>query len=142
MVRTVMLYKEAKGFTLIEAMIAVLILTVMMLWSARALVGIKNSGVEDVIRQEAVKLGQELVNDVRNEDYTAIPNGNLTQVITRQVSGFDINFTVNRVVAVELVNTAKSVVFTITWQSVGQQGVSATEGTTGRTYIARTMVGR
>lgn len=137
-----MKFKNNEGFTLVEAMIAVLILTVMMLASTIALVDIKDKGVENVIRQEAVKLGQELVNDARNQQYSALPVGTINQNITRHASGFDVNFAVQRTINDVVLNTAKSVVYTISWTSTAKAGWSATDGVSGKTYMARTLVGR
>lgn len=126
---------NAKGFTLIEAMIAILLLTVMMLASVVALVSIKDRNVENVIRQEAVKLGQELVNDTRNQPYSIIPNGTTDSTVTRHGGGFDITFAVNQVVADLLpIGNAKSVIFTITWTSASMTNAN-------KTYVTRTLVG-
>lgn len=128
-----MLY-NAKGFTLIEAMLAVLLLTIMMLASVVALMSLKDRSIENVIRQEAVKLGQELVNDVRNQPYSILPVGTTDTTTPRHGGGFDINFAVNRVVTDVIPSTSKSVVYTITW-------TSASITNPDKTYVTRTLVG-
>lgn len=127
-----MQFKDSPGFTLIEAMIAILLLTVMMLASIMGLVDIKNRGVENTIRQEAVKLGQELVNDIRNEDYAAIGNGQVIQNVTRQVGGFDMVYVVQEDIADVVAGTAKSVIYTISWTSSFNSNA--------KTYTTRTLV--
>lgn len=133
-VPVVMRYNADGGFTLVEAMIAVFLLTVMMLASTRALVYIKDNSVEGVIRQEVVKLGQELVNDIRNQGYDALTAGTITMISTRHTSGFDVDFSVQRVIANVAPSTARSVVFTISWTSASNSNT--------KTYVTRTLVGR
>lgn len=125
---------KMQGFTLVEAMIAIFILTVMMLTTTVALVDIQDRGVENVIRQEAVKLGQELINDARNEEFSALPAGSSNQQITRQVAGFDVSYGVQRDIAEVVLNTAKSVNYVITWTSTAKSNA--------KSYTARTLVGR
>ena len=133
-----MIPNNEKGFTLIEAMIALIILAALMLGSTTAIVAMKNRGVENLIKKEAVKLGTDLVNNVRNELYSSIATGPVfvhpDSPIVRNVGGFDVAFNVTQLNAVVQANTAKSAIFTITWTSASSSNT--------KEYVARTLVGR
>ncbi len=134
MVQTVHRYNE-RGFTLLEAMIAVLILTVMMMWSLQGLVTVTRTVSNNKIRMEAVKLGQELLVDARAQSYVALPvnpsTGPATSTVARQIASYDINFTVIRDVIPVPGSTGsycKWVKYTIGWDN-------------GRhSYVAQTVV--
>lgn len=122
--------RSNKGFTLIEAMIAVAILVITTLWSLQGLISVKQNVSANVIREEAVKLGQELLTDARVTPYAAPALNSVDETfnVTRQIASYDISFTVRRLIVVVLAGTTKSVEYTIGWDG-------------GRhSYIARTLV--
>lgn len=122
-------HRNDKGFSLLEAMLAVFILTIMMLWSLQGLVTVNQSVSQNKIRQEAVSLGQELLVDARSMDtYVTLPVGDTTVDMSRQVASYDVVFSVNRVVDAFIPGVSKSVVYTISWDGGNH------------TYIARTVV--
>jgi len=109
-------------------MIAVAILVISSLWTLQGLISVKQNVSANVIREEAVKLGQELLTDARVTPYGSLSLVNDTQVVTRQVANYDISFTVKRLIKVVLAGTKKSATYTIEWDG-------------GRhSYVARTVV--
>ncbi len=116
------------GFTLIEALMAVLLLTVMMLMSFQGLSTINRGVANNKIRLEAIKLGQELLVDTRMIPYVINSSYTTPQIVSRQVASYDINYTVNKVIVVEVPNVSKSVTFTIQWDGGNHS------------YVARTLV--
>jgi len=109
-------------------MIAVAILVISSLWTLQGLISVKQNVSANVIREEAVKLGQELLTDARVTPYGSLSLVNDTQVVTRQVANYDISFTVKRLIEVVLAGTTKSATYTIEWDG-------------GRhSYVARTVV--
>lgn len=130
MAQTVPRYNEG-GFTLLEAMVAVLLLTVMMMWSLQGLMTVNRTVSKNKIRLEAIKLGQELLVDARAQSYVAVAVGNTTSTVARQIASYDINYTVNRNVAPVAGSPgsiSKSVIYTIGWDN----GLHS--------YVARTVV--
>lgn len=123
--------RSNSGFSLMEAMIAVMLLTVMMMWSLQGLMAVNRSVSANKIRQEAIKLGQELLVDARSEPYlgVSVPSPNPYNV-QRQIASYDITYTVTATVIEEVPNISKSVAYNIVW----------TQGGKTHTYIARTLV--
>ena len=125
MAQTVHLNKE--GFTLVEAMIAVFLLTVMMLWSMQGLIAVKQNVSNNKIRKEAISLGQELLVDARSTDtYVTLPVGDTTVDMPRQIANYDIVFSVNRVVQAIIPGVSKSVVYTISWNNGATNYIAST----------------
>ncbi len=121
-----------KGFSLLEAMIAILLLAMMTMWALQGLVSINKTVSNNKIRQEAIKLGQELLVDARVEPYTTLSaiSPLIPATINRQIASYDIAFTITPAVAIILAGVSKSVTYTITWTTEGDL----------HTYVAQTMV--
>ena len=117
------------GFSLLEAMIAVFILTVGMLLSMQGLMTINSSNSDNQIREEAVRLGRELLVDARSEAYSAL-SADVVSPISRQIGSYKIDFTVTETVEVVVMGVSKSVEFLIEWDRKGQT----------HSYMARTIV--
>lgn len=58
--------KNNKGFTLVEVLISMLILTIVLLMVVQSLALYMRQNVENLVRDEAVKIAQECVEDLRN----------------------------------------------------------------------------
>ena len=114
------LLSNNRGFTLLEAMIAFLILTVSMLLTMEGLITANRNVAQNKIRLEAMKLGQELLNDARNQSYVSLA---VTSPATthfqsqRQIASYDISYDIYRTVAVEVSGVSKSITYRITWNN-------------------------
>jgi prepilin-type N-terminal cleavage/methylation domain-containing protein len=117
------------GFSLLEAMIAVLILTVAMMWAMQGLLTINSANSDNQIREEAVRLGRELLVDARSEAY-AVLSEDVASPISRQIGSYTIDFTVTETVTVVVTGVSKSVEYLIEWDRKGQT----------HSYLSRTIV--
>lgn len=109
------------GFTLIEVMVALIILAIGMMVSVMGIMAAYNQGVLDDMRSNAMKIGQEQLETVRNMPYASIQTSNLWPAqITRQVEKANVtynvkmNFTPSNLAG--NVNQDALVQFTVTWQ--------------------------
>lgn len=111
--------KDQAGFSLVEAMIAIFLLTIMMLGALRGMTTIYDIGRLNAIRDEGSKLSQEMLTDASNQLYTALVTQAPVQV-ARQVKNVDVNFTVTQTVIVQVASVAKSVNILVAWNYKGK----------------------
>ncbi|MGC8493600.1 MAG: type IV pilus modification PilV family protein [Syntrophobacteraceae bacterium] len=109
------------GFTLIEVMVALIILAIGMMVSTMGIMAAINQGVLDDMRSNAMKIGQEQLETARNMPYGNIQTSNLwpTQ-ITRQVEKANVTYNVQMNFTPSAiggnVNQDALVQFIVTWQ--------------------------
>lgn len=110
---------DNKGFSLLEAVIATLLLSVMMLWTMQSMISAYSFSGRNHLRDEAVRLAGEALTDARNTPYASLTPGTTTNTIQRQIRSFDVGYTVEQVVATEVASIAYSVVITVEWRHEG-----------------------
>ena len=108
------------GFSLLETVIATLLLTVMMLWSVQGMITAYNYTGRNQLRDEGVRLAGEALTDARNTPYISLSSGTTTKTVARQIRSYDLNYTVDQVVVSEIANLAYSVEITVKWQHKGK----------------------
>lgn len=109
--------KDRKGFTLLEVLIAITLLALMVLalYHSAATIMIRN--VENSIADEAVKIANEKIEDLRNTKFSTLSPGNSTETITRHIRNFDQPFTV--ITGINIYDTAAKVTVDVNWQYKG-----------------------
>lgn len=112
--------KTEEGFTLIEALVAMLILSVILLGALQGLIVSYRTSSTNTLRNEAVNIAEETANTLRNTPYTNLVNGTTVNVVTRQIANASAPFTVTQVVADSVASVAKSIQITISWNHQGQ----------------------
>lgn len=120
-----------QGFALLEALIAMAILSVMLLGSLTALVNLQHTVNRNTMRDEAVKLGQERVSSARSIPYASLINGTTTLTYTRQITNVSAPFTVQETIADVVIGLSRSVTYAISWSYKGAN----------YSYTAATIVG-
>jgi type IV pilus assembly protein PilV len=83
---------DKKGFTLIEVLVACVILTIGMLGILETMVLSMQQNLTNFSRDESVRIAEQTMNELRNSDFTLLANGNST--VTRSFKNFSKNFTV------------------------------------------------
>lgn len=110
--------KNNKGLTLIEVMISlVVLLLVFLALMQTALVSIE-SNMTNVLRDEAVNIAEEKMNDARNTDFDSLTVESQTVLPTEQRSIRNIaafSYTVKRTVNDVKINSSKQVDITVEW---------------------------
>lgn len=112
--------KTEKGFSLIEALVAMLILSVILLGALQGLMVSYRTSSTNILRNEAVNMAEETANALRNTPYASLVDGTTVNTVTRQVANASVPFTVTQVVADSVASVAKSIQITVTWPYQGQ----------------------
>lgn len=112
--------KTEEGFTLIEALVAMLILSVILLGALQGLIVSYRTSSTNTLRNEAVSIAEETANAFRNTPYVNLVNGTTVNVVTRQIANASAPFTVTQVVADSVASVAKSIQITVSWNHQGQ----------------------
>lgn len=84
--------KNEKGFTLVEVLVALLVLTVGMLAIFEGLVMYMTMNLNNLCRDEAVKIAEEKINYLRSIGSSP---GSGSEIIRRRIRDFNRNFLVN-----------------------------------------------
>lgn len=109
-----------KGFTLLEAMIAMVLLGAITLWTMQSMITAYNFTSRNQIRDEAIKLSAETLTDLRNTPFSAHSLGNMGVLnITRQIRNYAQSYTVNRTITSQVAGTAYSADVIVNWTYKG-----------------------
>jgi len=84
--------RKSRGFTLIEVLVAICILVIGMLAVLSALVTTMEQNLNNLSMDEAVRIAEQQMNQLRNTSFTGLTNGNLP--ITRNFRNFTRTFNV------------------------------------------------
>lgn len=108
-----------KGMTLIEVMIALIILLIVMLALMQTVTLGINSNVSNLLRDEATNIAELRITELRNTLFTdgilAATAGTNEAPVTRKFRNFDVDFTPRRTIA-DLDGDNKRVDINITWE--------------------------
>lgn len=114
-----------RGMTLIEVMIALLILMVVSLALMQtALLGIREN-LRNALRDEAVNIADQRMNELRNTDFNspdlALVSNQTETIISRTFRAANVNFTPKRTVTpIGSDMTTKQITITVSWGFAGQ----------------------
>ena len=113
------LHKKNKGFTLVEALVALVILAVLLLGLLSALIITYEHSTRNIMRDEAVKIANEYAETYRNMGIGNIPaNQNIT--VNRKIRNSVVAFTV-KIVSLDIVaGKIKQVKITVSWTYKGK----------------------
>ncbi len=89
-----------KGFTLIEFLVALVILMVGMLGLLQSINLALNSNLENILRTEAVTLADDRMMSIRAKSFTAISTTTLGYNVPRDIRGIFKNYSVREAVSV------------------------------------------
>jgi Tfp pilus assembly protein PilV len=100
-------------------MVSILLLAVMMLGALSGLIASYQATASNALRDEGVKLGQELVTLARNTPYTGLANGTTTATYNRQVTNATVTYTTQRTISDVIIGLVKSVKYDVSWSYKG-----------------------
>ncbi len=124
--------RNNKGFTLLEAMIAILLLSLIMLMALQGLMSAYIYVDRSSLRDEAVRISDTMLTTARNTAYTNLNTLDTTGSpvdVTRQIRSYDVTYSVTTTVTT--VSPLRSVKITVTWNHKG----------TPYTYTDTTLIG-
>jgi prepilin-type N-terminal cleavage/methylation domain-containing protein len=85
-----------KGFTFVEVLVAIVILLISMVGILEAMVLAMQQNMETFSRDEAIRIGEQAMNEARNIAFGSLANTNYN--VTRTYKQFSKTFTVNRTI--------------------------------------------
>ncbi len=101
-----------KGFTLTEVLVAITILTIGMLGALEGLLLYTQSNLNNLCRDESVKIAEQKMNELRNISYSSLTSGSTT--VTRKIKNFERTFNVEWGVTAISTNSS-SVEVSVSW---------------------------
>ncbi len=93
--------RNSKGFTIIEVLVAVCILTISMLAILEAVVIAMEHNLNNISRDESVRIAEAKMNDLRNTAFSSLANGStsVTRNFRNLTRTFNIQWTVSNLSA-------------------------------------------
>ncbi len=126
----VLLNNKEKGFTIVEALVSLTILAIVLLGLLAGVLKSYELVVRNQIRDEAVKVAQEILEEIRDSNFNNLPTSK--SPLSRQVRNYTITFTPNISVVDLIQGQVKKVSVTINWSYKGKS----------YSYTAETLVRR
>ncbi|OCC14308.1 hypothetical protein DBT_2297 [Dissulfuribacter thermophilus] len=123
------IHNSTGGFTLVEALIAILILSIMLLGLIPAFIRAYNINYELASRDTAIDIAQEVLEQARSSGYSSVTSG--IQTIYRRIKKTTIPYTVNTTVTDLFDGDLKNVKVVVYWTIKGEQ----------KSYSLTTVVG-
>jgi len=93
--------RNSKGFTIIEVLVAVCILTISMLAILEAVVIAMEHNLNNISRDESVRIAEAKMNDLRNTAFSSLANGStsVTRNFRNLTRTFNVQWTVSNLSA-------------------------------------------
>lgn len=105
-----------KGFTLIEVLVALVIAMIVFIGLSETGLVVLEANVRDSIRDGAVQLAGERMEDARSLPAASLPSGDITDNVSRTIRNLSVTYSVTRNVAnITTDNTSKRVVVNVAW---------------------------
>ena len=105
---------DKRGMTLIEIMIALLLMTIVAVALMQATIMVMNNNVKNELRDEAVSVAEQIMNEVRNTQFADLATSPTTTTRTRNIRAFTVTYTA--LLSPTVVNTnAMQETLTIEW---------------------------
>lgn len=109
-----------RGFTLIEALVSILILTVLMLGLILSLGVTYTTNIKNAYRDQGVKIAQEILEQRASVGYPNLMVGTSTGNVTMSVGGGSVTYNTATTVTEPVANVAKLVRIKVTWDYRGK----------------------
>lgn len=115
--------QQAKGFTLVEVLVAMVIFAIVSLAITKLMVASTKLASENAIGSEAVALAQETMEDLRSVQFANMTSGSTTAMSSKGIVPFNVSWTVtgNPPTGNPPQSTMNTVAVTVSWN---QQGVA------------------
>lgn len=104
-----------KGFTLIEAMFAILIMSFIMLGTMTWMISIYRTSTDNMTREEAIKVTQETMEKIRNRRFDSLSTGTNSTNIVRYIQKTPYQFAVTRTITTQVPDIARKLTVNVRW---------------------------
>ncbi len=121
----VKLNRKEKGFTIVEALVSLVILAIILLGLLAGVLKSYEIVIRNQIRDEAIKTAQEILEDLRNRDFDNLPTS--LDPITRQIRSYSVTLTPNITITDIVRGQVKKISLTINWNYKGKSYSYKTE---------------
>ena len=112
--------KKSQGYSLIEVLAALLLLTVVLLALMQSVVLYTQTNMTNILRDEGVRVTQDVLYDLRTRGFDNVAVGNSTTTQRRSLRSMEGGFKFTTVVTVALIDPRmKSAQATTTWRFLG-----------------------
>ncbi len=110
--------RNRKGFTLIEVLVAICILSISMLAILEAVVIAMEHNLNNVSRDESVRIAEAKMNELRNSTFSSLASGasSVTRNFRNLTRTFNVQWTINNLSANSI-----AIVVMVTWTHRGIQ---------------------
>ncbi len=106
---------DKRGMTLIEIMIAVVLLAIVAVALLQSSIVVMNNNIKNELRDEAVNVAEQRMNEIRNIPFADLATGPTSTTITRNIRGM-INFPFTATLTPNVIDTnSKQETILITW---------------------------
>jgi type IV pilus assembly protein PilV len=109
--------QDNKGFTLIEVLVASIILTISMLGVLQTITFSMQHNLGNYCRDESVRIAEQRMNELRDTTFTGLVTGNA--VVTRQYKKLSRTFNVNWTVTA-LTTNSFAIQVVVSWNIIGK----------------------
>ncbi|OPY81025.1 MAG: hypothetical protein A4E64_00081 [Syntrophorhabdus sp. PtaU1.Bin058] len=112
--------QNKRGFTLIEVLVAICILSISMLAILEAVVITMEHNLNNVSRDESVRIAEAKMNELRNTTFSSLASGssNVTRNFRNFTRTFNVQWTINNLSA-----NSVAIVVMVTWTHRGVQHI-------------------
>lgn len=110
--------RNNKGFTLTEVLVAITILTIGMLGALEGLLLYTQYNLNNLCRDESVKIAEQKMNELRNISYISLTSGSTT--VRKKIKNFERDFNIEWSVTAISPNSS-SVEVTVKWNIMNKE---------------------
>ena len=110
-----LLSQSERGFTLIEALIAITLMLLMMLALYQSAAIIMARNIENTMQDTCIKVANEKIEDLRKTSFSSLTSGTFTDTVNRQVRNFIRTFR-RETILVQRSSTLYTVTVTVFWK--------------------------
>jgi prepilin-type N-terminal cleavage/methylation domain-containing protein len=112
--------KKDKGFSLVEVMVAILVLFISMMACLHALGLAVAHNMDNAMMEEAVRIEEETMNELRNSAFSSLVDGETEVNVARTVGRISRTFTVETTTQSLSVTGSRAIQIVVSWNLSGR----------------------
>lgn len=112
--------RKNKGFTLVEVMVALLVLFISMMASLYALEIAVAHNIDNTIMEEAVRIAEQKMNEFRGTAFTSLVDGTTQVNVTKTIRRISQTFTVKTTIQTFSADSSHAIQVVVSWDKGGR----------------------